>query len=49
VEASELIEIARLAGISERTLRDAKDLLGVESRRVGFQGGSEWYLPEEED
>jgi hypothetical protein len=35
-------------GFSERTIRRAKVLLGVKSRKRSFAGGWEWYLPEGE-
>jgi hypothetical protein len=44
-DGNELIALANELGISERTLRKAKDELRVKSVRTGFQGGSEWQLP----
>jgi hypothetical protein len=44
MEATEIVATAKACGIGERTLRDAKDKLGVQSRRIGFQGGYEWQL-----
>lgn len=46
-DASRLFELASQDGISERTLRRAKDQLGVESNRGGFgpAGGWQWSLP----
>src|SRR5262249_6574457 len=44
VEVTDLVEVAKLAGIGKRTLRAAKVLIGVKSRKIGFQGGYEWYL-----
>jgi len=38
---------ARAAGISARTLRRAKESLGVRSRREQFTKGWEWNLPEQ--
>ncbi len=41
-----LIE-GKQAGFSEKTLRRAKDQLGMKSRRQGFGGGKwDWYLPD---
>ncbi len=40
---------ARAAGITERTLYRAANTLGVETRRQGYQGRSEWALPSEPD
>lgn len=47
VPASDLIRQARQEGISERTLRRARDRAGVQSRRQGFGKGSVvwWSLP----
>lgn len=36
------------AGFSERTIRRAKAALGVRSRKRGYSGKWEWYLPEGE-
>jgi putative DNA primase/helicase len=45
VDSNELLHLAEAAGMSEGTLRRAKDKLGVKSARKGFQGGFDWYLP----
>jgi hypothetical protein len=47
VEATEVAEVARMSGISEATLRRAKDALSVRSERVG--GSWLWALPEGQD
>jgi putative DNA primase/helicase len=44
IEASDLVEWARKAGISEKTLRTARTKMGVISRREGFGPGSKFYL-----
>jgi hypothetical protein len=46
VEANELIDLARKHDISERTLRDAKKELGIETDKTVFQGDSKWKLPD---
>lgn len=43
--AKDLIEGAEEAGHAERTLRDAKDALGVTHKKRGFGGGVDWQLP----
>jgi hypothetical protein len=43
--ACEIKEAARAAGITEKTLRRARERLGVEVRREGFPSVSEWRLP----
>jgi hypothetical protein len=45
VGAEEAKKEARKAGIAERTLLRAKDLLGVKSRKAGFAGSWKWFLP----
>lgn len=47
VDASHLLELAKAAGISERTLRRAKEAIGVKATRNGFGpgGGWQWSLP----
>jgi hypothetical protein len=44
IEAADLSEWARKAGISDRTLSRAKQKLGVESKRDGFGQGAKYYL-----
>jgi hypothetical protein len=44
IEASEITAWARRAGISERTLKRARQKLGVEAKREGFGTGSKFYL-----
>jgi len=50
VRAREVILAAREAGVSERTLRRAKNLLQVRSRKLGNGGDATWYwsLPDDE-
>ncbi len=43
--ASEIKAQAKAAGVSEKTLRRAREQLGVEDRREGFPAVSEWHLP----
>jgi hypothetical protein len=43
--ASEIKAQAKAAGVSEKTLRRARERLGVEDRREGFPAVSEWRLP----
>jgi hypothetical protein len=43
--ACEIKEAARAADITEKTLRRARERLGVEVRREGFPSVSEWRLP----
>jgi hypothetical protein len=45
VPAEEAKKEARKAGIAERTLLRAKDLLAVKSRKAGFAGNWKWFLP----
>lgn len=47
-ECQEIYGQARKAGISERTLKRAKSLLGIRSKLIGFgkDGKWFWYLPE---
>ncbi|HEY3351174.1 MAG TPA: AAA family ATPase [Thermoanaerobaculia bacterium] len=49
VGAKEVLKAAREAGISEMTLRRAKDKLGIRPKRIGFEGGWFWGLPAEGD
>ena len=49
VDVSELEEMARIAGISKSTLRKAKDRIGAKSRKIGYQGGFEWYLTQRDE
>jgi len=49
VGVSALEEMARIAGIGKRTLRDAKVRIGVKSRKIGYQGGFEWYLTQRDE
>lgn len=44
---SEIEEAAKLEGISEKTLRRAKELAGIESRKDGFGGGWVWAISED--
>jgi hypothetical protein len=49
--AAEVVERAKVAGISQRTLRRAKTVLGVWSVRLGGVGAAgfwAWELPQEE-
>jgi hypothetical protein len=43
--AHEILDRAREAGISERTLRRAKRLLAVRAKKVDFRGAWYWILP----
>lgn len=43
VEPKQVLEAAKKAGIAERTLKRAKDLAGVVSKRAGFGEGSKWF------
>jgi len=45
--ASDVVKAARGAGIAEKTLRRAKDRLGVKSEKGGFGAGWSWRLPED--
>lgn len=48
IESAALLKEARNQGINEKTLRRAKERLGVEKRRIGGIGGNghwEWYRP----
>ncbi len=45
IAADEAKREARKAGISEKTLFRAKDLLGAKSRKADFAGGWKWFLP----
>jgi hypothetical protein len=47
VEAAEVAEVARMSGISEATLRRAKDVLSVRSEKV--RKSWLWTLPESQD
>jgi hypothetical protein len=54
VECRQVLKEARDSGISERTLKRAKEDIGVVSQREGIEGkrgGGRWYwrLPEEDD
>lgn len=44
-KASEIKAQAKAAGVAEKTLRRAREQLGVEDRRDGFPAVSEWRLP----
>ncbi len=44
VDAKEAEEAAQAHSISERTLRRAKKILGVEAVKAGFEGGWKWTL-----
>jgi hypothetical protein len=44
IEVSDLSDWAKNAGISERTLKRAKQRLGVVSKRDGFGPGAKYYL-----
>jgi putative DNA primase/helicase len=46
LSAKSIIAEARDAGIGERTLRKAKNDIGVKSEKAGFGGGWVWGLPE---
>ena len=37
---------AKDAGITEKTLRNAREKMNVETKRDGFQGACEWRLPD---
>jgi putative DNA primase/helicase len=43
----QLLRHAREIGISEKTLRRAKERLGVVAKKTGMRGGWEWSLPED--
>jgi putative DNA primase/helicase len=45
VATREVAKEARSAGISDKTLRRAKEALGVRAVKDGFQGGWRWRLP----
>ena len=45
VATRDVTKEARSAGISEKTLRRAKDALGVRAVKDGFHGGWRWTLP----
>jgi hypothetical protein len=49
VAATEVQAAARKYGISEKTLRRAKNKLGVQSTKAAFGGGWEWSLRQGED
>jgi hypothetical protein len=49
VAATEVQAAARKYGISEKTLRRAKNKLGVQSKKAAFGGGWEWSLRQGED
>jgi hypothetical protein len=49
VSQREIRADAKASGIAWRTLRRAKDSLGVSSEKQGFKGGWHWQLPEAED
>lgn len=51
LRVGEVEKLARLAGVSMRTLRWAKNILGITSRREGFGRGSifYWNMPREND
>lgn len=51
VLASEAKRLAVAAGVAERTLRRAKEVLNIDSQRRGFGKGSKfwWALPDEHD
>jgi putative DNA primase/helicase len=44
IEAADLVEWARKAGITEKTLRTARVKLGVATKRDGFGPGAKYYL-----
>jgi putative DNA primase/helicase len=44
IEAADLAEWAKRAGISERTLKRARQKMGIMAKRDGFGDGSKWYL-----
>jgi len=45
MRASDVQKQARLAGISDKGLRRARERLGVRPRKMDFSGGWEWALP----
>lgn len=47
--AQEVERIARDAGISPKSLRRAREKLGIKPQKQGFGGGWWWSLPEDED
>lgn len=47
VPSAKVIEDAKKAGYAERTLRRAKDALGIKPGKNGFEGGWSWQLPED--
>jgi hypothetical protein len=42
--ARDILEAARANAISERSLYKAKQVLGIQERKIGFQGGNAWSL-----
>ena len=44
--STEIISIIKDAGYSLRTISRAKTELGVASKKIGFEDGWLWYLPE---
>ena len=49
LSAKEVIKLAMDQGVSKRTLTRAKELLGVQSKKIGFGEGSQfvWQLPDQ--
>ncbi|MCI8319075.1 MAG: AAA family ATPase [Lachnospiraceae bacterium] len=47
--AKEIYKLAEAAGFSERTLRSAKEEIGVIVKRCGYPAQSIWYLPGHEN
>jgi len=42
--ARELLDAARANAISERSLYKAKQVLGIQEKKIGFQGRNAWSL-----
>ena len=48
MKASEVQKEAKQAGISDKSLRRAREKLGIRPRKASFQGGWRWMLPGED-
>lgn len=49
VQAAEIHKRAREAGVSKKSLRRAQDKLGIRPKKVGFNEGWVWSLPNHEE
>ncbi len=47
IKAEDAKKEARQAGINEKPLRSAREKLGIKPKKLNFQGGWEWSLPED--